>query len=65
MDRIAQNGVTLLVTFRNLGLRPDVLFQWSNTYAIAWPVAATTAFVIMPGARRLADRIVARLDGTS
>ena len=57
--------VTLLVTFLNLGLRPDFLFQWAKAYAIAWPVAATTAFVIMPGARRLTDRIIARLDGKS
>ena len=57
--------VTLLVTFLNLGLRPDFLFQWIKAYAIAWPVAATTAFVIMPGARRLTDRIIARLDGKS
>ena len=57
--------VTLLVTFLNLGLRPDFLVQWAKAYAIAWPVAATTAFVIMPGARRLTDRIIARLDGKS
>src|SRR5690348_4980612 len=57
--------VTLLVTFLNLGLRSDFLVQWAKAYAIAWPVAATTAFVIMPGARRLTDRIVARLDGRS
>ena len=57
--------VTLLVTFLNLGLRPDFLFQWAKAYAIAWPVAAATAFMIMPGARRLTDRIIALLDGKS
>jgi hypothetical protein len=57
--------VTLLVTFLNLGLRSDFLFQWAKAYAIAWPVAAATAFVIMPGARRLTDRIIALLDGKS
>jgi hypothetical protein len=30
---------------------------------IAWPIAATTAFFIMPPARRLTDRIVALIDG--
>lgn len=55
--------VTLLVTFLNLGLRPDFLFQWIKAYLIAWPVAAATAFVIMPAARRLTDGIIARLDG--
>jgi len=57
--------VTLLVTFLNLGLRSDFLLQWAKAYAIAWPVAATTAFVIMPGARRLTDRIITRIDGKS
>ena len=55
--------VTLLVTFLNLGLRSDFLLQWAKAYAIAWPVAAATAFMIMPGARRLTDRIIALLDG--
>ena len=57
--------VTLLVTFLNLGLRSDFLLQWAKAYAIAWPVAAATAFMIIPGARRLTDRIIALLDGKS
>src|SRR5690348_9097637 len=65
MDSKSRLMLTLLVTFLNLGLRSDFLVQWAKAYAIAWPVAATTAFVIMPGARRLTDRIVARLDGRS
>jgi len=55
--------VTLLVTSLNLGLRADFLIQWAKAYLIAWPVAAATAFVIMPAARRLTERIIARLDG--
>jgi hypothetical protein len=55
--------VTLLVTFLNLGLRPDFLMQWVKAYFIAWPIAAGTAFAIMPAARRLTDRIIARFDG--
>jgi hypothetical protein len=55
--------VTLLVTFLDLGLRPDFVLQWAKAYFIAWPVAATTAFFIMPPARRLTDRIVALIDG--
>jgi hypothetical protein len=57
--------VTLLVTFLNLGLTPDFLTQWAKAFVIAWPVAAGTAFMIMPGARRLTDRIVARLERTT
>jgi len=57
--------VTLLVTFLNLGLAPDFLIQWAKAYIIAWPVAAGTAFLIMPPARRLTDRIVARMERTA
>jgi Protein of unknown function (DUF2798) len=53
--------VTLLVTFLNLGLAPDFVVQWAKAYIIAWPIAAGTAFTIMPVCRRLTDRIVARL----
>jgi len=55
--------VTLLATFINLGPRPDFLSQWIKAYVIAWPVAATTAFLVMPAARRATERIVAKLEG--
>jgi hypothetical protein len=57
--------VTLLVTFLNLGLVPNFLTQWAKAYIIAWPVAAGTAFIIMPTARRLTDHILARLERTA
>jgi hypothetical protein len=50
--------VTLLVTYLNLGLRHDFLLQWIKAYFIAWPVAATTAFLVMPMARRMTDGIL-------
>jgi hypothetical protein len=56
--------VTLIVTYLNLGLHPDFLTRWAKAYVVAWPVAATTGFVVMPAARRLTDRIVALLEGT-
>jgi hypothetical protein len=65
MSSIMVLMVTLLVTFLNLGAVPDFLFQWAKAYGVAWPVAAGTAFTIMPGCRRLADRIVARLEQTA
>jgi hypothetical protein len=65
MSSIMVLMVTLLVTFLNLGLTPDFLTQWAKAFVIAWPVAAGTAFMIMPGARRLTDRIVARLERTT
>ena len=55
--------VTLLVTWLNLGLRADFLLQWAKAYVVAWPVAATTAFLVMPMARRATDGIVRRIGG--
>jgi hypothetical protein len=54
--------VTLLVTYLNLGLRPDFLLKWGQAYVIAWPVAATTAFLVMPMARRATCRILFMLE---
>ncbi len=50
--------VTLLVTYLNLGFRSDFLMQWAKAYIIAWPVAATTGFLVMPVARRATDGIL-------
>jgi hypothetical protein len=50
--------VTLLVTYLNLGFRADFLRQWVKAYFIAWPVAATTGFLVMPAARRATDGIM-------
>lgn len=55
--------VTLLVTYLNLGWRPDFLLKWGKAYVIAWPVAATTAFLVMPMARRATCRILFMLEG--
>ena len=55
--------VTLLVTYLNLGLRPDFLAQWAKAYVIAWPVAATTGFLVFPTARRATDGIMRLIGG--
>ena len=57
--------VTLLVTYLNLGFDPDFLRQWIKAYFIAWPIAATTGFLVMPPARPLTERIVSLMDGRS
>jgi len=54
--------VTLLATFLNLGLRADFVFQWLKAYIIAWPVAAATAFFVLPWARRTSEKIVALIE---
>jgi hypothetical protein len=55
--------VTLVVTVLNLGFDHNFLMQWARAYVISWPIAAATAFFVMPPARRLTDRIVALIDG--
>jgi hypothetical protein len=55
--------VTFLVTVLDLGFQSGFFVKWMKAYFIAWPIAAGTAFLIMPPARRPTDRIVALLDG--
>lgn len=55
--------VTLVVTYLNLGFRHDFLLQWVKAYFIAWPIAATTGFLVMPMARRATDAIMRRMGG--
>jgi uncharacterized protein (DUF486 family) len=55
--------VTLVVTFINLGLRADFPWQWAKAYFISWPIAAVTAFLVMPAARRATDAIMKRIGG--
>ena len=53
--------VTLVVTYVNLGLAPDFLWRWAKAYIIAWPVAATTGFLVFPLARGATEGIMRRL----
>ncbi len=55
--------VTLIVTYLNLGMRHDFVLQWVKAYFIAWPIAATTGFLVMPMARRATDRIMGVFGG--
>ena len=64
MSAIRVAMVTLIATFVSLGLRSDFLLQWVKAYALGWPVAAATAYLIMPAARRWTTRIVVLIDGT-
>jgi hypothetical protein len=57
--------VTLIVTWLNLGLRPDFILQWAKAYIIAWPIAALTGYLVMPMARRFTDRIMTLLGGAT
>jgi Protein of unknown function (DUF2798) len=55
--------VTLTVTYLNLGLSPEFLGHWVKAYFIAWPIAATTAFLVTPMARRATDSIMKLIRG--
>ncbi len=55
--------VTLIATYMNLGLRPDFLLLWAKAYIIAYPIAAGTAYLVTPMARRFTTRVVGRIDG--
>jgi hypothetical protein len=50
--------VTLIATWLAVGFDPHFLRQWAKAYAVAWPIAAVAAFLVMPSARLLAERIV-------
>jgi hypothetical protein len=62
MSMVMALMVTLVATFINLGPMPNFVVYWMKAYALAWPVAGITAFVIMPHARSLADRIASWMD---
>jgi len=53
--------VSAVVTFVNIGFRIDFVPRWLNAFIIGWPVAAVTAFIAIPFARRLATSIARRL----
>jgi len=53
--------VTFVATWLALGLDPGFLGQWAQAFLVAWPIAAATGFVVMPTARRLAERIAGTL----
>lgn len=51
-----------VVTWANIGLRPDFVTRWLSAFLIGWPVAAITAFVAIPPMRQLTARLVMFLD---
>jgi hypothetical protein len=53
--------VTFLVAVLDLGWRAGVLNR--RAYFLAWPIAAITAFFIIPPARPLTERVAALIDG--
>ena len=52
------------LTFFNIGWRNDFVIRWWSAFAIGWPIAASIAYLAMPFARSLTQRIVARIERT-
>jgi hypothetical protein len=50
------------LTFFNIGWRNEFVIRWWSAFAIGWPIAASTAYLAMPFARSLTQRIVAAVD---
>lgn len=55
--------VSAVVTFANIGFRIDFVPRWLKAFAIGWPVAALTAFIAIPHARRMSAAIERLIDG--
>ncbi len=51
------------VTFSNIGARGDFVPRWLFAFLVGWPVAAVTAYCILPHARRVTDYLVALIEG--
>jgi hypothetical protein len=54
--------VSAVVTFFNIGLRPDFVPRWLSAFIVGWPVAALTAFFALPAARTVTLRIVGLIE---
>ena len=53
------------VTYTNIGVRFDFVQRWLFAFIVGWPVAAVTAFFVMPLIRRVTMRIVEWMEGGS
>jgi uncharacterized protein DUF2798 len=54
--------VSAVVTFTNIGFRADFVPRWLHAFIIGWPVAAVTAMIAIPYARRVTASIAGLLE---
>ena len=52
------------LTLFNIGWRNDFVMRWWSAFATGWPIAASTAYLAIPFARSLTQRIVAAIERT-
>jgi hypothetical protein len=57
--------VSAVVTFTNIGFRADFVPRWLKAFITGWPVAAVTAFIAIPYARRLTAAIERLINGNT
>lgn len=55
--------VSAVVTFANIGFRPDFISRWLHAFIIGWPVGAVLGFFLLPRVRKLTEHIVALIEG--
>ncbi len=56
--------VSAVVTFFNIGLRTDFVGRWLSAFIVGWPDASATAYLTIPVARAVTQRIVSVIEGT-
>ena len=50
------------LTLFDTGWRNDFVIRWWSALAVGWPIAAITAYLTIPFARSLTQRIVAAIE---
>ena len=56
-------AASAVVTWSNIGFASDFVRRWLTAFVIGWPVAAVTAFIALPLARRLTLSLVGLIEG--
>lgn len=51
--------MSMIITFINIGARPDFLVRWMSAFVLAFPVAFPSILLVLPVARKLVARMVA------
>jgi hypothetical protein len=53
------------MAFLHIGWRYEFLIRWWSSFAVGWPIGATTAYLAVPFARSLTQRIIAAIERPS
>ena len=49
--------VSAVVTYTNIGFHPDFVARWLKAFITGWPVAAVTAYIVLPYVRSITAAI--------